>query len=401
MKLKSGRLYWPRMAKKHTHFAPLRRDVQCDVAIIGAGITGALSAFHLAEAGVDVGMVDRRQPSHGSTAASTGLLQYEIDTPLTTLSKMIGPKHARRAYQLSWRSIADFKRLITKLGDDCGFVRRPSLYLASKKPESDFFHDEWRARKSAGIAVELLDQAAIEKRFGFKRPAALWSQSAAQVDPYRLTQALHRRSLEMGTRIFGDTEIIKYVSHRDGVTLGTSRGHQIHAKKIVFATGYETPEFVDRKLCKLKSTYAVASQPIKPFPPQWREHCLIWEHRDPYFYLRTSLDGRAIIGGEDIDDANPKHRDRLIAKKTARLIEKFNQLFPDVKFKPAFTWAGTFAETKDGLPYIGSLAQYPHGYFALGYGGNGITFSLMAAKIIRDLFLKRKNHDAQLFAFNR
>jgi glycine/D-amino acid oxidase-like deaminating enzyme len=67
----------------------------------------------------------------------------------------------------------------------------------------------------------------------------------------------------------------------------------------------------------------------------------------------------------------------------------------------AYAWAGTFGTTKDGLPYLGVHPRFPHTFFALGYGGNGITFSLMAAEILRDAFLGRKNHDARLFRFGR
>ncbi len=64
-------------------------------------------------------------------------------------------------------------------------------------------------------------------------------------------------------------------------------------------------------------------------------------------------------------------------------------------------WAGTFAQTRDGLPYIGQLSAYPCCYFALGYGGNGITFSLIAAQIIRDEILKLHNSASRLFSFER
>ena len=67
----------------------------------------------------------------------------------------------------------------------------------------------------------------------------------------------------------------------------------------------------------------------------------------------------------------------------------------------AYAWAGTFGETKDGLAYIGVHPQYPHAYFALGYGGNGITFSLIAAEIIRGCFLGHANPDAHIFRFGR
>jgi glycine/D-amino acid oxidase-like deaminating enzyme len=83
------------------------------------------------------------------------------------------------------------------------------------------------------------------------------------------------------------------------------------------------------------------------------------------------------------------------------LVKKFNKLFPDVKLEVAYTWAGTFGETKDGLPYIGVHPRYPHAYFALGYGGNGITFSVIAAEIIRDYVTGHTNPDARIFRFGR
>jgi glycine/D-amino acid oxidase-like deaminating enzyme len=71
------------------------------------------------------------------------------------------------------------------------------------------------------------------------------------------------------------------------------------------------------------------------------------------------------------------------------------------EFEVAYRWAGTFGETKDGLPYIGQIRQIPRCYFVLGFGGNGITYSVIAAKIIRDALLNRPNADARLFRFDR
>ena len=96
-----------------------------------------------------------------------------------------------------------------------------------------------------------------------------------------------------------------------------------------------------------------------------------------------------------------KRRDALISQKTRTLVKKFGRLFPDLQLEVAYAWAGTFGETKDGLAYIGVHPRFPHACFALGYGGNGITFSLIAAEIIRDYFLGRTNRDAHLFRFGR
>jgi glycine/D-amino acid oxidase-like deaminating enzyme len=128
---------------------------------------------------------------------------------------------------------------------------------------------------------------------------------------------------------------------------------------------------------------------------------MIWEHADPYLYMRTTDEGRVIVGGEDERFRSPVLRDRLIGKKGERLKDRFGELFPDIDFPIAFAWAGTFGETRDGLAYIGEHRDWPHAYFALGYGGNGITFGLIAAEIIRDSVLGTANDDADLFRFDR
>ena len=76
-------------------------------------------------------------------------------------------------------------------------------------------------------------------------------------------------------------------------------------------------------------------------------------------------------------------------------------MFPRIPFEPEYVWGGTFAQTADGLAYIGESPELPHAYFALGYGGNGITFAAIAARIITDLYIGRDNSDAHIFRFGR
>ena len=80
---------------------------------------------------------------------------------------------------------------------------------------------------------------------------------------------------------------------------------------------------------------------------------------------------------------------------------RFSRLFPSVSIEVAYAWAGVFGTTADGLPYIGVLPEHPHTYFALGYGGNGITFSAVAAGLIRDWWTGCENPDQALFSFDR
>jgi glycine/D-amino acid oxidase-like deaminating enzyme len=117
--------------------------------------------------------------------------------------------------------------------------------------------------------------------------------------------------------------------------------------------------------------------------------------------MRTTPDNRIIVGGRDEDFYSPEKRDELIAAKTKKLTHDFGKVFPHINFIPEFSWTGTFGSTKDGLPFIGPYKKLPNSYFALGFGGNGITFSLIAAEIIADMLTGRKTPVAKIFSFER
>jgi glycine/D-amino acid oxidase-like deaminating enzyme len=380
-------------------YAPLSQNMRCDVAIIGGGITGALAAHHLTEAGLGVVLLDRRHVGEGSTAASTGLLQYEIDTPMVELAAKIGAGGACQGYRAAYDALLQFEPLVASLGDDCGLRRKRSLYLAAEARERESFRDEQAARRACGIDVEFISAGQLRQAFGIARPAALLSPLAYEVDPYRLAAAAIRKAVKGGACVFGETEACEYVLGGDHVTLRTRTGFEVRARHVIFATGYETPEFV-RLNVQLKSTYAFVSEPLA-MPNCVVEGHLIWESARPYLYVREAPGGRLMIGGEDVSVVDAAGRDALIPQKTAALIEKFHGLFPGQQIVPEIGWAGTFAETADGLPLIGPARDFPRGIFALGYGGNGITFSLLAAEMIRDALMGRGHRHAELFRLDR
>src|SRR5687768_12876379 len=113
MDLRTGCEFWSDVGGYGPHYPPLADDRECEVAVIGTGITGAVAALELIKAGMKLIILDRRQRvGGGSTAASTGLLQYEIDRPLVELSRIVGKAAAERAYLLGVEAIAKFGEII-------------------------------------------------------------------------------------------------------------------------------------------------------------------------------------------------------------------------------------------------------------------------------------------------
>ena len=117
---------------------------------------------------------------------------------------------------------------------------------------------------------------------------------------------------------------------------------------------------------------------------------MFWNTDDPYVYIRSTLGNRILAGGRDEPFSNEKTREDLLDKKASALQDDLATLIPGLTFKTEFAWSGTFGKTKDSLPYIGYYRKTPRVLYALGFGGNGITFSQVAANINRDLICKKK-----------
>ncbi len=401
MNLRTPESYWLLKSGLLNVYPSLQEDLKVDFAIMGGGITGALVAYYLSQAGLNVAVFDRRHIGMGSTCASTGLLQYEIDKPLFELAEMVGEKQAARSYQLCLESIGKLGTLCGKLKLDAEFEYKKSFYHASRKQDvPDQIEKEYKIRCKHGIEVELLAESDIARLFPFRAPAALLSSTGGQVNAYRLAHDLLQASIRNGAQVFDQTEITSIEQRSRGVMLRTEHGSNIQAKKLVIANGYESFNYVPFNVIRLHSTYVIVSEPL-PQKKIWHENCLIWETATPYLYLRTTQDQRVVMGGKDETFYSPNKRDKLLTRKTRELVEAFDRKFPEIPLRVDFSWAGTFAETADGLPYIGSIKQFPHTYFALGFGGNGITFSQIAAEIIRDFATGKKNKDAGIFTFER
>ena len=399
MDLRSGISYWRVVNPPIEPFPTLAGDAECEVAVVGGGITGALCAYYLTQSGLSAILLDKRELGTGSTAASTGLLLYEMDEPLVDLICKVGERAAVRAYRSGLWAVEEFERLVGDLGQPCGFARRPSLYFASSPAEVAGLRQEWECRLEHGFNVEFLEAAEVRRRTSLSAPAALWSPDDAQIDPFQLTANLLRKAHADGLRIFGRTAVKHLRRVGDSMVLETEVG-RVTARSVVQAGGYETLNWVEEPLATLHTTYVATSKPFSAFTG-WPDACLIWETARPYFYARQTADGRAMIGGSDTPHALDHQDAALLEEKVRGLAARFEKLFPALTFVPEFAWAGTFAESKDSLAYIGTPPGRDREFFAMGYGGNGITFGLIAARLITDLLLGRPNDDAAVFRFER
>ncbi len=400
MILKSGYPYSLVKNGLVAEYPKLQANKKADVIIMGGGISGALTAYHLLKAGISCMIIDARSIGLGSTCASTSLLQYEIDIPLHKLAKQIGEAQAIRSYKLCEEAIDKLFVIARTIGFK-DIQRKKSFFFAAAAKDADMLHQEFYMRKKAGFNVKWLTSDKVFAKTGFRATAAILSASGAQTNAYMFTHALHRYGLKKGLEVYDRTEVTHIEHKKNGVLLQTKDGFTIKANKLVYATGYEAVKYIDKPIVKLQSTYAVISEVLNAKKLFWSENMLIWNTADPYLYIRTTPDNRILVGGRDDNFYDPQKRDKRLAVKSRNLVKDFKKLFMDIPFKPEFSWAGTFGSTKDGLPFIGNYKKLPNSYFALGFGGNGITFSLIAAEMITASITGNTNVDAKLFSFER
>lgn len=400
MNLYEQQPYWLMKDGIVAQYPSLDKNLSVDVAIMGAGISAALTAWYLRNAGLNVVVLDRRHVGMGSTAASTAFLQYEIDTPLTELSGYVGEANAVKSYQLCRKAIYDIEHICKILKPAFDFHLVPSLQYASFKTHVSELKQEYELRKKHGFEIDWLESTDIKKTFGFEAPGAVFSKDGGEVDAYLLTHALFHDFCNKGHQVYNNTAVKHIEHHKGSVTLHTKNNLKVKAKKLVIACGYESLQYVPKNIADIHSTYALVSEPL-PDKYFWHQNSLIWETATPYMYFRVVSENRILIGGRDDPFHHPHIRPSVISKKTEQLKNAFIKKMPHIPLKPDFSWAGAFATTKDGLPYIGSIPERPNTFFALGFGGNGITFSVIAAEILRDLIQGKKNGHAELFKFNR
>lgn len=377
--LRGGRSCWLASDANTMRADPLP-SAKTDIAIIGAGVMGAMLAERLSGEGRRVLLLDRRPPAHGSTAASTALVMWAADVPLTRLGKMIGPAEAARRWRRILAAVAGLAERIDAIGIECGRIDRPELYLAGTLLDEAALEAEGAARRAAGLPSDYLDSAAVAERFDIAPRAALLSAGSYEVDPVRLTLGLLERARASGALACFPFDVARIEQVHGESVLHGADGRRVEAAQMILAPGYERANWFLPAAFSVGSSYAIASPPGQA--PLWRENAMIWEASSPYLYARATADGRVIAGGEDEDFDDARQRDALVQSKGGTIRAKLAAMIAVEDVELDCVWAAAFGSSPDGLPAIGRARNHEGLWLASGFGGNGVSFAALGAELI-------------------
>jgi len=375
-------------------FGSLERDLDVDVAIIGAGITGLTAGYLLKRAGKTVAVIDRQRAGGVDSMNTTAHLTCVTDVDLSTLVNDVGVDHARAAWDAGLAAILEIDDIASREEIDCHFDWVPGYKFAALTANAE--EEAPRLQQEARIAADLgFDARYLDCVPFFERPGVEFD-GQARFHPRKYLSALAALVGSGGSHVFEHTESEEVCDNPLSVK---ANGHTIRCGFVVIAT--HTPLMGKTNLALaalfqtklfLYSSYVLGGRVPKGSVPD----ALFWDTADPYHYFR--VDSRrdfdyVIFGGNDhktgqANDTQARYRS---------LENTLKQILPQVDL--THRWSAQVIETQDGLPYIGETSSRQ--FAATGYGGNGMTFGTLAGMMARDAVLGRRNPWDELFDTGR
>ncbi len=386
--------YWSKTATV-PQFPSLAQDLEADVVVVGAGLTGITAAYLLKQAGAKVVLLDRQRCAAADTGHTTAHLTYVTDERLHRLVKVFGHDAAKAFWEAGLAAIDEISRIVQRLKIDCDFHWAPGylhgslLKDRSAKDRKSLEQDAALAR-DFGFAVEFLDSVPYADR-----PGVRFAQQA-KFHPLKYLARLLNEIAGQGSHVFENTEFSEVEPEPLTVKAGK---YKVRCEYLVIAThtplvgksGMVKATFFQSKLA-LYTSYVLGAALPKGILPE----ALFWDTGDQYYYLR--IDPRpdcdyAIFGGEDVKTGQEENP--VVVFK--RLEDQLKKCLPEADVRDR--WLGQVVETNDGLPFIGESAGRQ--FIATGFCGNGFTLGTLSAVMARDRYLQRKNPWFDLFRVDR
>lgn len=364
-------------------FEPLRSDIEVDVAIVGAGITGLTAAVLLKRAGKRVAVLERGHVASGSTGSTSAHLTTMFDVGYHTIEKGYDRDTVSAVARSMYETIDGIERLVHELDINCSFARVNGYYYTEDDSGIEQVEQELDSCRRAGLAVSMLDSVPLpyptRKGFSIERQGRL--------HPVAYCNGLARAVHGDGCAVYTGTPVLELSDGEPG-TIRTSEA-TVTARDIFLAT--HTPLGVNplQTALSVERSYVIAVR-----MPEGAPDGLFWNTATPYEYIRPyhMPDGTAalVVGGKDhaVGHGDPRQSLQSLVQFTR---DRFS--FDEV----LYNWSTQYYAPADSLPFIGKSPFHSHLYVATGFSGDGLVMGSLGGMIVSDAIAERGNPFARVY----
>jgi len=375
-----------------------------DVVVIGGGFTGCAAAYALAQAGLDVVLLEADRLAAGATEGSMGAILPVPDAALVDVEKSAGKRAARVAFTELRKSALDLAVTLKRLGVRCDLSSTSLLVNAPFTNDAAELKKELAARKALKLDGLWLTPEGARRELATETQGAMRVRDAAVLHPVRATLGLAEAARAKGARIFEHTRVKKTTFTRKNATVAFAGG-SITTRGVVVATGTPGPVFhqLDRHVRTTRG-YAVVTEPL---PPAMRKlvgarEALYTEGTESPRFLRWLPGNRALFAGLAGPELAAPLRAAAVRQRANQLMYELSLRHPDISgLPPAFGWDLPIVTTADRLPWIGPHRNYPFHFFAVAFGWHGEAFGWLAAKAAARFFTESATKDDYVLGFIR
>lgn len=357
-----------------------------DVVIVGGGITGITTGLQLQKSGKKCLIAEAHTICFGTTGGTTAHLNTFFDTTYEQIKNNFGEDAAQLTGRAAGKALKLYKYNIEHYAIDCGYQQKDGYVFSQDDKQTEELEKMFTSSKEAGVEVAYTNQIPVPIKF----EKAIVFHKQAQIHPARYVYALAKAFEEAGGVLLQNCSVENFVEVNGRLVIETSSGG-VKANVLLWATHIPPGVNLVHFRCAPYRSYAIA---VKLKTDNYPDG-LAYDMYEPYHYYRTQeIDGEKylIAGGEDHKTGHEENTDACFNRVEAHVRKYF-----DVE-KISYKWSAQYFEPADGLAYIGHLPGNPATVLvATGFGGNGMTYSHIAAITLTDLITKGESEYAKLF----
>lgn len=342
----------------------------CEVAVVGAGLTGITTALLLARAGVKTTVVEAEEMGSGTSGRTTAKVTVQHDVRLNGL----GENKARGYMAANQAGLDLIAGLVDEYHIECDFVRCPAYVYARNDDEEKAIEKELDMYERIGVSARLTRETPLP----YPVRSALVLEDQACFHPLKYLYALAGVLKDKGVPVYEHSRVIDMERDDDAVTVRSEQG-ALRAKAVVLATGYPLVEYPGLFFLRLHQERSYLMAVRKSVDTGGMSITA----QDPVNSVRTHrMNGEdwLIVGGFGHKTGQEDKKDDTGYEPLNTFLQRFGDL------KSEYSWSAQDCTTLDTIPYVGGLyREGPNIYVATGYDKWGMTNSAAAALMLSDL----------------